>query len=74
MGREWSTRKDGEFWIWATVADGRDCGKRMNAARQISRRLDRAMGTRTRSAADYSITATISVVPDPLETLKPHGF
>ena len=39
----------------------------MNAARQISRRFDRATRTQTRFAADYSITATISVVPDPLE-------
>ena len=28
------------------------------------------MGTRMRSAADYSITATLSVVPDPLEALR----
>ena len=40
----------------------------MNAARQISRRFGRTTGTRTRSAAAYSITATLSVVPDPLET------
>ena len=40
----------------------------MNAARQISRRFGRTTGARTRSAADYSITATLSVVPDPLET------
>ena len=39
----------------------------MNAARQISRRFGRSTGARTRSAADYSIAATISVVPDPLE-------
>ena len=38
----------------------------MNAARQILRRFDRATGARACSAADYSITATISVVPDPL--------
>ena len=42
-------------------------GKGMNAARQILRRFDRATEARTRSAADYSITATISVVPDPLK-------
>ena len=45
-------------------------GVQMNAARQISRRFGRTTGARTRSAADYSITATISVVPDPLETQK----
>ena len=39
----------------------------MNEARQRSRRFGRTMGTRTRSAADYSITATLSVVPDPLK-------
>ena len=39
----------------------------MNMALQISRRLGRTTGARTRSAADYSITATISVVPDPLD-------
>ena len=31
----------------------------------------KAMEARTRSAADYSITATLSVVPDPLEPLEP---
>ena len=46
-------------------------GKGMNTARQISRRVGRATEARTRSAADYSITATISVVPDPL---KPGNF
>lgn len=40
----------------------------MNVARQISRRFGRAMGTRTRSATDYSISATLSAVPDPLES------
>ena len=40
----------------------------MNLARQISRRFGRTMGARTRSVADYSITATISVVPDPLKS------
>ena len=39
----------------------------MSAARQISRRFGRTTGARARSAADYSITATISVVPDPLK-------
>ena len=53
-----------------TILYGEIHGKVMNAARQILRRLDRAMGTRTRSAADYSITATISVVPDPLEARR----
>ena len=43
-------------------------GKGMNAARQISRRFGRTKGVRTRFAADYSITATISVVPDPLKS------
>ena len=38
----------------------------MNAAQQILRRLGRATEARTRPAADYSISATISVVPDPL--------
>ena len=47
----------------------REChGKGMHIARQISRRLGRTAGARTHSAADYSITATLSVVPDPLET------
>ena len=41
-------------------------GKGMNAARQILRRLDRAMGTRTCLAADYYINATISIKSDPL--------
>ena len=45
-------------------------GKVMNAARQISRRFGRTTGARARSAADYSITATLSVVPDPLEALE----
>ena len=40
--------------------------KGMNAARQRLRRLDWATGALTRSA-DYSITATLSVVPDPLD-------
>ena len=40
----------------------------MNVVRQISRRIGRATGAGTRSAADYSISATISVVPDPLES------
>ena len=40
----------------------------MNVARQILRRFGRVTVARTRSAADYSITATISVVPDPLKT------
>ena len=39
----------------------------MNAARQISRRFGRLTGTEICSAADYSITATLSVVPDPLD-------
>ena len=39
----------------------------MNAVRQISRRFGRTTGARARSAADYSITATLSVVPDPLK-------
>ena len=37
----------------------------MNAARQRLRRFGRATGVRRRSAAAYSITATLSVVPDP---------
>ena len=48
--------------------NGKIYGKGMNAVRQISRRFGRTTGTRTRSAADCSITATLSVVPDPLET------
>ena len=40
--------------------------KGMNMVRQISRRFGRTTEARTRSAADHSITATISVVPDPL--------
>ena len=48
-----------------------ECGKGMNEARQRSRRFGRTTGTRARSAADYSITATISVVPDPLKLRKP---
>ena len=43
--------------------NGKICGKGMNAAWQISRRFGRRTGARARSAADYSITATISVVP-----------
>ena len=39
-----------------------------SASRQRSRRFGRSAGARTRSAADYSITATLSVVPDPLDT------
>ena len=42
----------------------------MIAARQISRRVGRAAGAWTRSAADYSITATISAVPDPLKSKR----
>ena len=45
----------------------------MNEARQRSLRLDRATGARTRFAADYSITATLSVVPDPRKAAKDHG-
>ena len=40
----------------------------MNAARQIWWRFGRATVARTRFAADHSITATLSVVPGPLET------
>ncbi len=48
--------------------------KSMNAARQISRRFARTMGTRTRSATDYSITATMSVVPDPLKATSTSDY
>ena len=49
----------------------REChGKGMHIARQISRRFYRTTGARARSAAGYSITATISVVPDPLEAMN----
>lgn len=41
----------------------------MNAVWQISRRFGRVTEARTRSAVDYSITATLSVVPDPLDPL-----
>ena len=37
----------------------------MNLARQMSRRLGRATEAETRTVADYSITATLSVMPDP---------
>ena len=47
--------------------NGKLHGKGMNAARQISRRFGQTTGARTRSAVDYSITATLSVVPDPLD-------
>ena len=50
-------------------ATGRELG--MNVARQISRRFGRTTGARTRPAADYSITATLSVVPDPLDPWNP---
>ena len=40
----------------------------MYEAWQIMRRFGWATETRTRSAADYSITATLSVVPDSLDT------
>ena len=46
--------------------NGKIHGKGMDMSRQISRRFGRTTGTRTRSAAAYSITATLSVVPDPL--------
>ena len=46
----------------------------MNEARQRSRRFGRATGAGTRSAADYSITATISVVPDPLKLWRSLRF
>ena len=55
------------------VKNGKIHSNVMNAARQISRRFDRATGTLTRSAADYSISAAISVVPDPLEVMKSTG-
>ena len=42
--------------------------KGVNAVWQISRRSCRTVGMQLRSAADYSITATISVVPGPLES------
>ena len=46
----------------------REChGKGMHIARQISRRLGRTAGARARSAADYSISATLSVVSGPLK-------
>ena len=48
--------------------NGKIHGKVMNAARQISRRIGRSAGARTRSAADYSIIATLSAVPDLLDT------
>ena len=45
----------------------------MNMARQISRRFGRATGMQTRFAVDYSITATILVVPDPLGPVVENG-
>lgn len=42
----------------------------MNTARQISRRIGRATGARTRSAVDYCITATVSMKSDPLKFEK----
>ena len=41
----------------------------MNAARQRLRRFGRPTGARTRPAADYCITATISIKSDPLNSL-----
>ena len=52
-------------------ATGRELGK--SAVRQISRRFGRTTGARVRSAADYSITATLSVVPDPLGSRRLAG-
>lgn len=49
-------------------------GKGMNVAWQRLRRLGRATGARTRSAADCSIAVTLSVVPDPLEIPKCDGL
>lgn len=40
----------------------------MNVVRQISRRLGRATGVRTRSSAADCIVRTVSLVPDPLKT------
>lgn len=39
----------------------------MKSTWQISRRFGRLTEMRTRSAADYSVTATLSVVSDPLK-------
>lgn len=44
--------------------------KRMSIDRQRLRRFDRTMGARVRSAANYPIAATLSVVPAPLKTKK----
>ena len=41
----------------------------MNAVRQISRRLDRTTGTRTRSASSDCIVKTVSFGSDPLKAI-----
>lgn len=42
--------------------------KGMSVARQRLRWLGRTTGVRTRSAADYCISATVSMKSDPLES------
>ena len=54
--------------------NGKICGKEMNAVRQRLRLFGRTTGARTRSAADYSMTATLSVVPDPLNPKITNGM
>ena len=43
-------------------------GKGMSLARQISRRLGRTTGARTRSAVSDCVVRTVLFVPDPLKT------
>ena len=54
-------------WWLCCGGNGKLHGKGMNAARQISRRLDRMTGVRTRFASSDCIVRTVSFGPDPLE-------
>ena len=60
-------------WLIANRSDWECHGKGMNVERHILWRFGRTTMARTRSAADDSITATLSVVPDPLKTTKTYN-
>lgn len=54
-------------WSWR---NGKICGKEMNAARKRLRRLGRATGARTHSAASDCIVRTVSFRPDSLKAIS----
>ena len=54
-------------WWFDGGENGKIHGKVMNAARQISRRLGRTIGARTRSDSSDCIVRTVSFGADPLK-------